>query len=321
MKKCIAGLLAALALAGQAALAVDWVPDKPVELVVPAGPGAGIDQGARIFARHAQKLFGQPVVIVNVKGASGHDGMKTVHEAGPDGHKVLFFDPGIVIAHVSGISPYAHDGFEVGPTVMEDGSLTLYAGRRSRIRNVSDMVAAARDNPGRLKVATGYGSFSYFLLLKMQKELEISLDMVEVGGDAGKIAAMLDGVIDLMPMTIVRADAYLETGDMHAVGLFQDRRQSSAPQIPTFREQGFNLHFPSFAYTLFFPKGTSADVLAAFDKVARQVTANPVYRSETERIGFVAAYKPAAEAARRFDAIRAEFGELARIRAEVRKIQ
>lgn len=320
MKKCLAGLLAALALAGQAALAVDWVPGKPVELVVPAGAGAGIDQGARIFARHAQKLFGQPVVIVNVKGASGHDGMKTVHQADPDGHKVLFFHPGIVIAQVSGLSPYAHDGFEAGPTVMEDASLALFAGKRSRIRNASDLVAAARDNPGSLKVATGYGSFSYFLLLKMQTELEISLDMVEVGGDAGKIAAMLDGVIDLMPMTALRADAYLETGDMHAVGLFQDKRQPIAPHIPTFREQGFNLRFPSFAYILFFPKGTSADVVAAFDKVARQVTADPVYRSETGRVGFVAAYRSPAETVRRFDAIRAEFGELARIRAEVRTI-
>ncbi len=321
MKKSVLGLcvLAAFGVASQGAMAADWKPSKSIELVVPAAPGGNTDLSARTFAKYAQKKFGKPVVIVNVKGAGGFNGIKTVHDAKPDGHKVLYFHASVVTTNLSGTSPYAHEGFEVGPQVVEDGSLTLWAGPKSGMKNVNDLVAAAKANPGKLKVATEYGAFTYFMLVKLQRDLGIKFNMVDVGSDSEKTTAMLGGFIELMPKSTLGTADYVKNGDMVPLAGTQEKRPSNAADIPTFTEQGVKFTYPAYPFTMFFPKGTPADVQAKFDQVAKEVAADPAFQKDLVKVGVVARYRSPAEAAKNFDAIKVELTELAKLKMEVGK--
>lgn len=321
MKKSILGLsvLAALGVISSGAMAADWKPVKAIELVVPAAPGGNTDLSARTFAKYAQKKFGKPVVIVNVSGAGGYNGIKTAHEAKPDGHKVLYFHANVVTTNLMGTSPYDHTGFEVGPQVVEDASLSMFAGPKSGIKNLKGLVDAAKANPGKLKVATEYGAFTYFMLVKLQRDLGIQLNMIDVGSDSAKVTAMLGGFIDLMPKSTLGTADYIKNGDMIPLGVMQEKRPSNAADIPTFAEQGFKFTYPAYPFTMFFPKGTPADVQATFDKVAKEVTADKDFQNDLIKVGVVARYRAPADAAKNFDAIKAELSELAKLKMEVGK--
>ena len=321
MKKSILGLsvLAAFGMASSGAMAAEWKPSKPIELVVPAAPGGNTDLSARTFAKYAQKKFGKPVVIVNVSGAGGYNGIKSVHEAKPDGHKVLYFHANVVTTNLMGISPYDHTGFDVGPQVVEDASLTLWAGAKSGIKNIKGMVDAAKANPGKLKVGTEYGAFTYFMMVKLQRDLGIKLNLIDVGSDAPRVTAMLGGFIDLMPRSTLGMADYVKNGDMTPLGVMQEKRPSNAADVPTFAEQGIKFVYPAYPFTMFFPKGTPAEAQAEFDKIAKEVSADPDFQKDLVKIGVVAHYRSPADASKNFDAIKAELSELAKLKVEVGK--
>ncbi len=319
MKKSVLGLcvLAAVGLASQGvALAKDY-PTKPIELIVPVGPGGSTDLSARVFAKHAQKKFGKPVVIVNIKGAGGYTGSKAVYDSAPDGYKVLYTHAGIVTNHVTNTAPYSYDGFKVGPTVIEDPSLALFVNGKSGMKTLGDLIAKAKAEPGKLKTATEYGAFTYFMLLKLQKEQGVKFNLVDVGGDADKTVALLGGHVDVMPKVYLGTEDYLDSGDFVVLGVAQAERAANAPKVPTFKETGIDFQYHEYPFTIFFQKDTPQEVIDAWLKVAQEVTADPAYKKDVEKLGMVPVYKSPEEAAKNFAAMQAEFAELAKEKAEV----
>ena len=319
MKKSVLGLcvLAAVGVASQGvALAKDY-PTKPIELIVPVGPGGSTDLSARVFAKHAQKKFGKPVVIVNIKGAGGYTGSKTVYDSAPDGYKVLYTHAGIVTNHVTNTAPYSYDGFKVGPTVIEDPSLALFVNGKSGMKTLGDLIAKAKAEPGKLKTATEYGAFTYFMLLKLQKEQGVKFNLVDVGGDADKTVALLGGHVDVMPKVYLGTEDYLDSGDFVVLGVAQAERAANAPKVPTFKETGIDFQYHEYPFTIFFQKDTPQEVIDAWLKVAQEVTADPAYKKDVEKLGMVPVYKSPEEAAKNFAAMQAEFAELAKEKAEV----
>lgn len=319
MKKSVLGLcvLAAVGVASQGvALAKDY-PTKPIELIVPVGPGGSTDLSARVFAKHAQKKFGKPVVIVNIKGAGGYTGSKAVYDSAPDGYKVLYTHAGIVTNHVTHTAPYSYDGFKVGPTVIDDPSLALFVNGQSGIKTLGDLIAKAKAEPGKLKTATEYGAFTYFMLLKLQKEQGVKFNLVDVGGDADKTVALLGGHVDVMPKVYLGTEDYLNSGDFVALGVAQAERAPNAPKLPTFKETGIDFQYHEYPFTIFFQKDTPQAVIDAWLKVAQEVTADPAYQKDVEKLGMVPVYKSPEEAAQNFAAMQKEFVELAKEKAEV----
>lgn len=315
MKKVFLSICAfvlAFTITGTAAEAKEWKPKKAIELIVPAGAGGGTDLSARTFAKYAQRIFKKPVIVVNVKGAGGYSGTRQVYDAKPNGQKVLFFHSNVVMNKLSGTADYSYDGFDVGPIVVEDGSMTLFSQKGSGIKTVQDLIKKAKANPGKIKAATEYGAFSYFMFLKMQKELDIKFNLVDVGGGASKIAAMLGGYVDLIPKLSVGTKAYIDSGDFNAVGCFQKARQLNAPHIPTFEEQGIPFYFPGYTFTLFFPKGTPQDIRDAYDDVAKAVTSDAGFQKDIKKLGLRPSYKSPKEAVKIFAEMQEEMLELAK---------
>lgn len=310
---------AVLAVTGATAHAEDKYPSKPIELVVPASPGGGTDLSARTFAKYAQKILRKPVVIVNVTGAGGYIGDKAVHEAPADGYKILYTHAGVVTTYLTGTAPFSYDGFEVGPTVVEDGSLTLFSQGKSGIKGVKDMLAKAKAEPGKLKVATEYGAFTYFMLLKLQQSQGVKFNLVDVGSDSAKVTALLGGYVDVIPRIFAGMQSYIDSGDFNVVGAVQAERAPNAPKVPTFKEQGVPFDYPAYPWTLFFPKGTPKAVVDQWDQVAKQVTADKGFLADIDKIGMTAHYRSPADATRNFAAIQSEFTELAKTKAEVSK--
>ena len=310
--------LAAVALAVPGlAKAESKYPTGAVELVVPAAPGGGSDLGARTFAKYAQKRFGKPVVIVNVKGAGGYTGSKAVHEATPDGQKILYQHEAIITNYLTNTAPYSFDGFVVGPSLIEDGSVALFTNGKSGIKTINELLAKAKENPGKLKAATEYGAFTYFMLPKLQQEQNVKFNLVDVGADSEKVVALLGGHVDVMPKIYAGTQSYVESGDFNVLGVPRKERVPNAPNVPTYAEQGVDFTYPPYIYTFFFPKETPKEIVDAFVAVAKDVAADPGFKKDIEKIGLVPVYKAPDEVKETFAGIQKQFAEIAKEKAEV----
>lgn len=320
MKRNVPGIcvLAALAIGAHCAARAAY-PERAIEIIVPAAAGGSTDLGARTFAKYAQKKLGKPVVIINIKGAGGYTGTKAVQEAKPDGHKVLYFHLAVVTNKLAGTAPYSYEAFEMGPTLVEDGSLSLFTGGKSGIRTPKDLIEKAKENPGKLKAATEYGAFTHFMWLKLQKELGVMFKLVDVGSDAEKVTALLGGFVDIMPKLYMGTQAYVDSGDFIDLGVVQAKRVENAPNVPTFKEQGINFEYPPYPFTLFFPKGTPKETMDKFNAVVKDVASDPGFKADIARIGMAVSYKSPEDATKTFAQAMAEFGELAKGKAEFGK--
>ena len=153
---CVAGAFVALfALIGTAAVAQTY-PNRSIKLIVPYSSGTGMDMIARIVGPKLAQRLGQPVVVENRLGASGNIGGSAAATSAPDGHTLMVNAQSMLIAS----RLYRSMPFDVladfAPiSLTAFGTQLLVTHAKSGIRNVGELVAIAKANPGKLTYATG----------------------------------------------------------------------------------------------------------------------------------------------------------------------
>ncbi|MCB1890147.1 MAG: hypothetical protein KDH20_21260 [Rhodocyclaceae bacterium] len=299
-------LLFALALGavGSAWGALPWT------IIVPAGAGGGTDLSARVFAKYAQKVLQVPVLVQNVPGEGGYRGSRLVADAEAGRRLLLYTHAGIVTNHLTGLAPYAFDRFHVLGQLVSDDSLALMVRGDDPVTGVADLIEAAREAPGELRVATEFGAFTYFLMASLQRQFDLRFALVEVGGDAAKLRALLTGEVRLIPRVVVGIRPYLDEGDVRALGLVADERPAAALDVPTFREQGVPFRFPPFPFMLFAPPSLADDSVGRLRELVRRVTSMPAFRREIEAISMSARYRDPDATAAMLRALAQDFAAL-----------
>ncbi|NEU31308.1 tripartite tricarboxylate transporter substrate binding protein [bacterium LRH843] len=257
---------------------VDY-PKKPIQVVVPAGAGGDTDANARVLAKYLEKELGQPLVVTNVGGAGGTVGSKEVLDAENDGYKVLFFHNSMLLNHILGLSDFSVHDFELaGISVFDEGNTFLVNGA-SKYETLTDLIEDARANPGEVSIATEIGGFTHLQLLALEKDQDIELNIVDVGGAADKITALLGGHIDIVPTSLGLVKGYLESGDMRTLGIMAAERVDLMPDTPTFAEQGVDSIFEKIFFYAF-PPETPKEIVEVFSKAMENVAANEEYLKE-----------------------------------------
>lgn len=286
-------------------------PKGTISLVVPAGPGGGTDLSARTFAKYAAKIFKQNIVVLNVTGGGGSNGTKKVFDAKPDGATVLFFHNNVILNNLSGVAPYSVDGFEVGPRFVTDAAVGLFVNAKNGPKDMPEFIKLANENPGKLKVATEIGGYTYFFLLTLKEATGITFNMVDVGGNAEKSTALLGGHIDAMPNSFGTAQGYVKSGDFRCLGFPIKERSSVFPDVPTCTEQGVNLLYPAYEFSMFFPKGTPESVIKAFDDAAKMISEDQQAYEDIKKLGFQLNYMERGQNAKDYAEMEALYKKLA----------
>ncbi|MFC0559420.1 tripartite tricarboxylate transporter substrate binding protein [Halalkalibacter alkalisediminis] len=261
--------------------AVDY-PTQPITVVVPAGAGGDTDLNARLFAKYLEQELGQPVVISNVTGAGGTVGAREVLDADADGHTVLFFHNSLLLNKILGLVDFSYDTFKLAGIPILDQGNTFMVSADSQFEDLQDMVEYARANPGEVSIATEVGGFTHLQLLALEQDQGIELNIVDVGGAADKIAALLGGHIDIVPTSLGLVNEYVESGDMRTLGIMAADSVDLMPGVPTFKEQGVDSSFEKFFFFGFAPD-TSDDIVETFSKAMETVVNNDEYRAEAEK--------------------------------------
>ena len=266
-----------------------WAPTSTVSIVVPAGAGGDTDLTARVFAQYAKEITGTDFIVVNANGAAGSVAANQVLGTAPDGHTFLYGHNLVNVANIAGVTDYNYTAFKLGPTFAKSPAEQFYV-NAEKYADLDEFIAAAKSDPGQLKACTEVGGYTYYELLAFEKAADIDLDLVDVGSNSDKIAAMLSGQVDLMPGTYLNCQDYLTAGQFVCIGMPTEERFELTPDILTLKEQGIDEVYPDLDYSFYFPKDTSDDIIAWYDELVQKVLADDAAQEALTKIEMLPYY-------------------------------
>ncbi len=288
MYKTTMAMLAAFA-AGIASAAAQTFPSQPVHLVVPFPPGGGTDALARAIQEPFQKALGQTVIIDNRGGGGGSLGHEIVAKAAPDGYTILMSSNNqmllpYLIAHLN------FDPASFAPVGFAAKQESVFVGSADAPwKDLAEITEAARKMPGDVQYGTAGVSTPMHLSTERYAILnKIKLTHVPFRGTGPLVTDMLGGHVKLGMSSLTSVAQYLSNGKLKAYGMAAPERAQSAPDIKTFKEQGFGGVDGTIVYTLIAPPKTPPAVVAKLNEALNAAVATQEMRAELRNRGFVA---------------------------------
>ena len=310
--------LCALLLAGCALLSqVAWPlaaqaawPDRPITLIVPFSPGGGADIAGRSIGRWLEPRLGQPVVIVNRPGAGGAIGFAATAHAAPDGHTIgVVTLPNLVTIPIERRAGYTLDQLALIANLVDDvGGVFVRAD--SPYRSMADLVAAARKAPGAVSFGTtGVGTYAHLGMLALERQAGISLTAVAYGSTAPMRTALLQGELQVAGVSMTDATQEMAAGLVRPLGQMAASRWSGTPDVPTLREQGFDVVLSSlrgFAA----PAGTPPAIIKRLSDLIGDAARDPGFLALAEKQAMPVSFQDSAAFAAGIAAMQAEYAKV-----------
>ena len=274
MKKLIAAAsIALMSMTGTAAIAEDY-PERPVMMMVSYGAGGATDFQARIVTMTAgnEDALGMPIAIINKPGAGGRVGWNWLAtQAEADGYTLGAYNvPHFIAQSIEGGVEYSTESFEPIANWGADPAVFV-VGKDSEFNSMEDVVNYAKANPAKLTFS-GAGLFvgHHIAALQLEKAAGVKLAYIPNNkGGAGAMKAVIAGEVLGGVNNLSDAFRAQEAGNVKILGVFDLERNEFLPDVPTLKEQGFDIDNASVNFRgVMVPKGTPQDVI---DRLAATV--------------------------------------------------
>ncbi len=276
---------AALLAAPRIALAA-WPADRAIEVIVPFPPGGGVDNMVRPIIHFVQpRLPGARFAVVNRAGAAGQLGFEANFNAAPDGYTLgAVTNTAMHAIAVERRPRYRPEDFTYIANVVDDpGGFWVRAD--SPWRTLADVQAAARRNPEGIGVGTaGIGSDDHLLQLGFEEAAGCRLLHVPYNGTAPVMRDVLGGSLPIGSLNMSEGLQMLREGRMRCLGQGGPTRWAPTGEVPTFREQGFDVLGGS-ARGIAGPPGMPAEIVERLRNAFREALSDPAMIADAERTG------------------------------------
>jgi tripartite-type tricarboxylate transporter receptor subunit TctC len=281
-----------------ACLAQDY-PSKPITMIVPFPPGGVAEIVGRPLAAMMEKSLHQPVVLINRPGAGGAVGMASVAKGPSDGYTILMGLSSISIFPVSdrinGKTP-AYELKDFAPIALITADPTVLVVRTDGpYKTLQDFVAAAKANPGKIN----YSSSGVYGTLHVAMEIfasaaGIKLFHVPYQGGGPAVTALLGGQVEALASGPAAAISQIRGGKMRALASWSTERLALLPEIPTFKELGYDAEF--YIWTgVFASAGTPPGILARLRNAVKEAATSADFKAAMEKVQTPVAYLDAPE--------------------------
>lgn len=229
--------LAVLSSAASAAKAQAY-PSHPVKIIVPFPAGGTADVMPRLLTNWLARKWGQPVVIENRTGAGGNIGAEVVAKSEPDGYTLLAAPPPPLVINQNLYSKLGFDPMEFSPVaIMGRVPNALEVNPKLSVQSVTDVIAQARSNPGKLTCATqGNGTTSHLTSEMFQMMANVQFQQVPYRGSAPALADLIAGNVDMMFDNLGAALALVKGGQLRLIAVAAPARVASLPDVPAIAE-------------------------------------------------------------------------------------
>jgi tripartite-type tricarboxylate transporter receptor subunit TctC len=258
-------------------------PEQPIKMVVAYAPGGGTDIIARLTAQYIQKYLGNNAsfVVINKAGAGGGLGFTELSTAPPDGYTVGFINtPNVLTIPIERKSPFHWEKYDLLGNIVDDpGNFSVHAD--SPIKSLAELVTFAKARPGEVTYGTtGIGSDDHLAALMFERAAGVKLTHVPFKGAGEVHNAIASKQIMLAAINIGEALQYQKGGTpLRHLGQMSEKRSTLAPNVPTFKEQGFDVVMASLR-GIAAPKGLPPAVREQLVNAVQKAVADPEFQSK-----------------------------------------
>jgi tripartite-type tricarboxylate transporter receptor subunit TctC len=253
-------------------------PSKPVRIVVPFPPGGGADTLTRIMEPKLVAIWGQPVIVENRPGASGHIGADFVAKSVPDGTTLL-------MSSTASLTEKNVDQF--APVSLVSASpYVVTANPKVAAANVRELIALAKASPGKLSFASsGTGAASHLSAELFKSMAGVDLLHVPYKGTGQAVTDLVAGHVNLMFAPAQTVMPYVREGRLRALALTGSKRSETLPDLPTVAESGLPGYEAVGWFGLLAPAATPQATVAKISADANRVLAEREVREKMLGLG------------------------------------
>jgi tripartite-type tricarboxylate transporter receptor subunit TctC len=279
-------------------------PTQTVRILVPYGPGGATDIAARVLAEGLTKELGQPVIVENKAGGSGIVAIQELVKAKPDGHTLLV---GNVTTNM--LNPLIKknempvDAFKdiVPVTQLVTLPHIMVATKVNFPPNtLQEVVKYAKERPGELNhSSSGFLAYTHIDFLMLQDRAGIKMELVPLqAGAGGGQVDLINGDVQLAITNAATVAPFVQSGQLKAIAVTSDKRLPTLPDVPTFKESGYEGIGTNAWNAMFAPAGVPEDVLKRIHEATLKALASGDVKKKLEDMMFDIETNPSPQAAK-----------------------
>ena len=264
-------------------------PSKPIRIVVPFPAGGATDAAARLVATQMSEKWGQPVVVDNRAGAGGNVGSDLVAKSAPDGYTLVM---GVTGSHAINTSLYSRmpydpvaDFVAISQVAVVPNVLVVHPSVSAK--NLDELVALARREPGRLNYASlGNGTAAHLGMEMLKSAAGIDVTHVPYKGSAPALTDVVAGHVPLFFSTVAAAMPAIKAGRVKALAVTSASRVAMLPDVPTVDEAaGVKGYEMTVMYGVWAPAKTPSDVVDRLNGDIVKVVKSPAFSTWLQEQG------------------------------------
>ncbi|MBE9640157.1 Bug family tripartite tricarboxylate transporter substrate binding protein [Salipiger mangrovisoli] len=286
MKRTLIGAVAAITSALVPLAALAEYPERDVRMVVPWGAGGGTDGIVRKVTTLAEESFGGTIYVENIEGGNSATGVGQVMSAKGDGYTLgaLTYDSIVTVPWQGMLPSYKMDKLDLIARITSEAD-AIIVDANSDYQSLDDLLAAAKENPGKVRIGVqNLGGRVHLTLLQLQKLTDTEFKIVSYpGGAAPQKEALLSDEVDVVMTSLGDFANLIEDGTARGLVEFSDAKNPTY-DVPTAQEAGVELLNGSFI-VIAAPAGTPEDVVAKVEAAYEQAYNSAEFQDWLATIG------------------------------------
>jgi putative tricarboxylic transport membrane protein len=274
-------------------------PSRPLEIVAPANPGGGWDTMARTINRvlEIEKLYPQPMSVLNKPGGGGAVGMAYISMKKGDDYELVVYSPPLIINTINKTFSQSYTTLTPLAKLITDYQVFIVKAD-SPYKTFNDLMAAVKKNPGAVKFAGGSspGSMDHLAFCKVAKVAGINardLSYVAFSGGGEALTTLLGGNVAFVSSGTGEVLQHIQAGTIRALAITSgERRGGPLKDVPTLKELGINTTYEVWR-GVFGTPGMSKDAQAYWAKTLKAMVGTKIWKESLEKLQWGDAYEDA----------------------------
>jgi len=256
--------------------------ERPVKMIIPWAAGGDTDLIKRVVANAMEKHLGQPLVVVNIGGASGTTGAREARKAPADGYTIYSTHDYIHTTYYTGVSDVSYRDFEPICLATSTPSIVAIYGK-AKWATMKELLDDAKKRPGQITMGATLGSTSHFFPAMIEHAAGVKWKYVSYEGTAPRMTALLGGHIEAAETNLTQLDK-VQTGQMRLLAIATPKRHPEVPNLPTLKELGIDVVYAVNRGVMAI-KGTPEAVLARLEDACAKASKDPAVATAMKKQG------------------------------------